>query len=354
MDINRFTEALVSRLTSAGADRDSASREVRTFLGRMSEREAAEIASHADNEELMQRITSALMQGIKPSQPRRTTSAVTSAAASAPSDGDIDDDDDIDDELIDAMLDAESPDQIIEETPPQRQQQQVNPTQRQQHRVQRPVQNAQPRRVEQERMTQRRVQNTQPSQYQQEPVTAPQPQPQPTQQLRPMTQNTGKLPEQKGAPRRTKNEPERRLIHKPDPNADYRKFYIILVCTFPLWGFAAFCVLAAFVIAIGALTAGIVLLIVGLFVGVALGTILALVGIIYGITQLFEYAPIGLYEIGLGVRIGGFVMLFGIIAYNIAVRLLPFLIKQVMVLFSFTVRKCVELYYYVKGRCADL
>ena len=77
-------------------------------------------------------------------------------------------------------------------------------------------------------------------------------------------------------------------------------------------------------------------------------------GIIYGITQLFSYAPIGLYEIGLGVRVGGFVMLGGIIVYNVAVRLLPYLIRRELDLFTFTSHKCVELYYYVKGACADL
>ena len=152
----------------------------------------------------------------------------------------------------------------------------------------------------------------------------------------------------KPAPRR------RRPIYKPDPNADYHKFYIILACTSPIWGFAALVVAALFALAICGLAALIVLLIVGLFVGVAVGVVLSLIGIIYGITQLFELPPVGVYEIGLGIMVGGAVMFFGILAYNGAVRLLPYVIRQVLALMSFTLHKCVELYYYVKGRCADL
>lgn len=47
-------------------------------------------------------------------------------------------------------------------------------------------------------------------------------------------------------------------------------------------------------------------------------------------------------------------MLAGIVAYNIAARLLPYLIKKVLELFVYTAHKCVELYFYVKGACANL
>ena len=154
--------------------------------------------------------------------------------------------------------------------------------------------------------------------------------------------------------RRQQQSDNKKTIYRPDPNADYGKFYLIFACTSPLWGFLALCLLALFALVLAAMFVGIFALIGVLFVGVAVGSIVALVGIIFGITQLFGYAPIGLYEIGLGIRVGGFVMLGGIIVYNVAVRLLPYLIRRELDLFTFTIHKCIELYYRVKGACADL
>ncbi len=150
------------------------------------------------------------------------------------------------------------------------------------------------------------------------------------------------------------DKPEKKPIARPDPNADYKKFYIILACTSPIWIFLLLAVVTLFLVVLGALALAIVAIIAALVVAVAAGTTLAVVGIVYGITQLFKYAPIGLYEIGLGLKIGGWLMLGGIAAYNIAVRLLPFLIKKLLELFVFTAHKCVELYFYVKGACANL
>ncbi|MCD7776513.1 MAG: hypothetical protein LUH54_03980 [Firmicutes bacterium] len=167
--------------------------------------------------------------------------------------------------------------------------------------------------------------------------------------------NTDKLKKSpQKAPSRPANTPDKKIIHRPDPNADYRKFYIILACTSPLWVLALLFVLTVFIGALVFMAAAIALLFAGMVVVVVGGTAISLVGIIYGITQIFSYAPIGEYEIGLGVIIGGLTMLIGVVAYNVAIRLLPYLIKKTVKLLTFTMHKCVELYYYVKGECADL
>ncbi|MFY9381780.1 MAG: hypothetical protein WBI55_06680 [Eubacteriales bacterium] len=145
-----------------------------------------------------------------------------------------------------------------------------------------------------------------------------------------------------------------RKIHKPDPNADYTKFWTIFICSSPLWGAVLLFGITFFILLLGALCAAVVGLIIGLVIFVAGGTIVSLVGIIYGITQLFKYVPIGLYEIGLGITAGGVVMYCGIIMYNAAIRFFPYLIRKTAALFIFTARRTVELYYYVKGACADL
>ena len=366
MDVNRFIDALVSRLEASGADRVSAIRASRIFVGKMPDDEAVQLAAHADNE-VIDRIAAALIKDIRPSNEVKKD-PIEAFSLEDESGADPDDDDD---DMIDAMLSPkprqQQPANIASYRQrsvsiPEQSAHQRTPAQpvRRQQISQRPPQAQQAQQMQSQQRGQQisqRPPQTSQAQQMQSPQRRQVSQPQPTQQIKPapvsrQTQSTGAQRPHKGT--NAKAAPKRRVIHKPDPNADYSKFYTILVCTSPLWGFAALCGAAAFVLAIGALAALIVFLIVGLFAGVAVGTILSLVGVIYGITQLFEYAPIGIYEIGLGLMIGGFVMFFGILAYNAAIRLLPYLIKQVLVLFSFTLHKCVELYYHVKGRCADL
>lgn len=170
---------------------------------------------------------------------------------------------------------------------------------------------------------------------------------------KPTSEEQQRPPSQAQSERRTEKS-EKKLISRPDPNADYKKFYIILACTSPIWLLLILAVVTLFLAVIGVFAVSIVVIIAALVAAVAAGTTLSVVGVVYGITQLFKYAPIGLYEIGLGLKIGGYLMLGGIIAYNIAVRLLPFLIKKILELFVFTAHKCVELYFYVKGACANL
>ena len=381
VDINRFTAMLASRLEAEGADRESAIRHSSAFIKSLPPDEAEKIASLCErNDEALMRIVSSLKKRID-MQPRRTA-----------------------DDQAEKTRMIQRPPQQSPQQPAQAQQQQQRQQpqqssqprqqQRQPQQVQRPA-NAQAQPIERvrrvpahildeddeddminemlspgrrraddvRRSAQSRVNanananaNANPSananvnrqvvprphQDQQRQISA-----RPSQSVSSSSAtHTGRRP--------AREREEQHTIYKPDPNADYQKFYIIFACTSPIWGFLLICVLGLFIFALAAMFIGIFALIGILFVGVAVGTVVALVGIIYGITQLFSYAPIGLYEIGLGVRVGGFVMLGGIIVYNVAVRLLPYLIRRELDLFTFTSHKCVELYYYVKGACADL
>lgn len=85
------------------------------------------------------------------------------------------------------------------------------------------------------------------------------------------------------------------------------------------------------------------------------GAVLSLVGIVYGVIQMIGGSTaIGLYEIGLGVIAAGFAMLFGILFYNLAIRLLPILIKLIFKLFKYTLKKLEELYNHLKKESAKL
>ncbi len=132
-------------------------------------------------------------------------------------------------------------------------------------------------------------------------------------------------------------------------------FWILFIGTLP---FTAVIYAALFII-YGALFAAFAALIVGLIAvliaDIAVGTAVSLVGIIYGITQLFNplTRAVGLYELGLGLLIGGGAMFAGIIIYNVAIRLLPFILKKWTYLLRLILGKLKDLYYALKRRSSD-
>ncbi len=133
-------------------------------------------------------------------------------------------------------------------------------------------------------------------------------------------------------------------------------FWLIFFVTLPLSLLFLALYVGVFGVMFGALCAVIVLLVAGLIGGVAAGAAVSLVGIIYGITQLItasSSAP-GLYEIGLGLTIAGIVMLGGILVYNCAIRLIPYLIRLLGVLFRFCAAKLKQLFKMAKEACYKL
>lgn len=129
-------------------------------------------------------------------------------------------------------------------------------------------------------------------------------------------------------------------------------FWVLFVLTFPLWGVIALTVLALFLICFATLAALIVGLVAAMIGVAAVGTGLSLFGIIYGITQTFDVFPAGLFEIGLGVTIGGTAMFVGIALYNFAIRFLPFVMGKLTVFLKFVVRSAGRLFQRIKKECA--
>lgn len=106
-------------------------------------------------------------------------------------------------------------------------------------------------------------------------------------------------------------------------------FWILFILTLPITLPLLLAVCAVFGVLYVAVTALIVAF-SGVMVGVvACGTALALVGIIYGATECFKNLPTGLFEIGVGVAIGGATMLVSVLLYNVAIRFTPRLYKLV-------------------------
>ena len=73
-----------------------------------------------------------------------------------------------------------------------------------------------------------------------------------------------------------------------------------------------------------------------------------------GVTFLLRELSVGLYEIGIGICVGGTTMLLGILMYNGAVRLMPYLIRQMMRLGLWGLRKLWALLILCKEECAKL
>ncbi|MCQ2354111.1 MAG: DUF1700 domain-containing protein [Clostridia bacterium] len=90
--------------------------------------------------------------------------------------------------------------------------------------------------------------------------------------------------------------------------------------------------------------------VVGLIAFVAVGALISMVGIVYGAIQLIKgIVPVGLFEIGLGIIVGAVVLFVGIIIYNIAIRFIPFAMKQLTRLLKFACTKGQEFITKVKG-----
>ena len=131
-------------------------------------------------------------------------------------------------------------------------------------------------------------------------------------------------------------------------------FWISLACLSPLLLILGLAFLAFF----GALYALAFILIVGSLALMALivagGSAVAIVGLIYGVIRLFSVPSEGLYEIGLGIIIIGISTLVAILLYNLALRLMPFLIKKIGVFFKFCTKKIIQLYHYLRKECYKL
>jgi uncharacterized membrane protein len=135
-----------------------------------------------------------------------------------------------------------------------------------------------------------------------------------------------------------------------------KTLFIVLACV------AVPIVLALALIVVGlylffwiALALAMIFSIAALIVFIAAGACVSLIGIVYGVIQLVAgLTPIGLFEIGLGIIVGGSVLLIGILVYNFAMRLIPFGMKQLARLFKFAFCKGRDAYIMAKGVCEKL
>lgn len=110
-------------------------------------------------------------------------------------------------------------------------------------------------------------------------------------------------------------------------------------------------VIGSVFVAISVLIASLIVLLVAIVVA---GVVIPLVGIIFGIIKAYTVFPVGLYEIGLAIKMAGVAMFCGILVYNLAVRLLPFAMKKFGILSSFLFRSLAKLVKRIRKECVTL
>lgn len=137
-------------------------------------------------------------------------------------------------------------------------------------------------------------------------------------------------------------------IEEDEPVKGSLAFWVIFISTLPLTLTILFGMAIIYLSVFIALSAAIAGLVAALVAIVASGSALALISLIYGITQTFSAMPIGLFELGLGLIIGGIAMLGGILIYNFAVRFLPFTIKKFLEFTIYSLQMLRKLFIHLK------
>ena len=86
----------------------------------------------------------------------------------------------------------------------------------------------------------------------------------------------------------------------------------------------------------------------------AAGTLVSVFGLIFGVSQMINNVPVGLYECGVAIMIGAFALAIGILVYNFAVRFMPLVAKWLIQFVKYVIRKYRELYVNLKKECIGL
>lgn len=145
------------------------------------------------------------------------------------------------------------------------------------------------------------------------------------------------------------------LFKKAEANSPSLLFTIIIILSLPLLAICAFlCIgtLVSLYFALAAVILALVLLIIFIVCG---GTLTSLVALLYGATQVMqEPRYVGIHEIGLALIILGATILSSVLLYNLAVRLIPWILSKASVLFKFLFTKLKLLVEKLRKGCENL
>ncbi len=132
-------------------------------------------------------------------------------------------------------------------------------------------------------------------------------------------------------------------------------FTILTVLALPLIitaALASVSLLASLYLVLAAVIIGIIL---AIFVVVCAGSLTSLIALLYGATQVMQTPRyVGIHELGIALIAAGGTLLVSVILYNIAVRLIPWILTKAAVIFKFAVLGVKRLAEKVRKGCEKL
>lgn len=144
----------------------------------------------------------------------------------------------------------------------------------------------------------------------------------------------------------------REITYRGEPSPEARRKFIIGATLLSPFGALIFLVCMSVVGIIWLVSVLLIPLLLALMLAICVvGIVLSVVGFVYGLSQLFTVKPVGMFEIGLGIIILGATILISTLIYNLAVRVIPKLIRRCWRLVCRTFWLLADLFCYIRGEC---
>lgn len=144
----------------------------------------------------------------------------------------------------------------------------------------------------------------------------------------------------------------REITYRGEPSPEARRKFIIGATLLSPFGALIFLVCMSVVGIIWLVSVLLIPLLLALMLAICVvGIVLSVVGFVYGLSQLFTVKPVGMFEIGLGIIILGATILICTLIYNLAVRVIPKLVRRCWRLVRRTFWLLADLFCYIRGEC---
>lgn len=144
----------------------------------------------------------------------------------------------------------------------------------------------------------------------------------------------------------------REITYRGEPSPEARRKFIIGATLLSPFGALIFLVCMSVVGIIWLVSVLLIPLLLALMLAICVvGIVLSVVGFVYGLSQLFTVKPVGMFEIGLGIIILGATILISTLIYNLAVRVIPKLVRRCCRLVCRTFWLLADLFCYIRGEC---
>ena len=142
------------------------------------------------------------------------------------------------------------------------------------------------------------------------------------------------------------------LLKKVEDNTPSLLFTILTFLSFPLILFAAFVAIGALCSIYFARAALVIAIVAAIIMIVCGGGLVSIVALIYGATQVMQVPRyVGIHEIGFALIVIGATLLSSVLLYNIAIRLIPWVLEKAAVIFKLMVVRLRRLSEKAKKGC---